>query len=132
MTTFFMLLRENQRITHGSIGLVRMPPPRAHPREFAIFALPRAHRKRQFPTPKLLIDLIYVFWNIFFSYNSTKRRCWVYWEKDNGYRKRRGTELLKERLLYGTLQKNYWTESFFLSIYVFVFDRFHISFLIII
>ena len=63
---FLMLQRGNQRITHGSIWLVSMPPPRAHTREFAIFPLPRAHRKRQFPTPKLLIDLIYVFWNIFF------------------------------------------------------------------
>ena len=111
-----MLQRENQRITNGSIWLVSIPPG-AHPREFAIFSLPRAHRKRQFSTPKLLIDLIYVFWNIFFSYNSTKRRCWVYWGKDNGYRKRRGTELLKERLLYGTLQKKL-LDRIFLSLYI--------------
>ena len=36
--------------------------------------LPRAQGKRQFPTPELLIDLIYVFWYIFVSCKSTTRR----------------------------------------------------------
>ena len=58
-------------------------PPRAHPREFAIFFLtwrsirhPRARRKRQFPLPGLLIDHKYVVLcsKLISRYNSTTRR----------------------------------------------------------
>ena len=44
---------------------------------------PRACRKRQFPIPELLINLIYVFWGYIFSraklisINFSKLMCWV-------------------------------------------------------
>ena len=52
----------------------------------------RARRKTQFPTPKLLIDLIYIFCYIRWSAQKEIDMLsqllwtfsWVYWEKDNG------------------------------------------------
>ena len=38
---------------------------------------PRARRKRQFPNPKLLIDLIYVFWYIFLIRTKAKRHVFT-------------------------------------------------------
>ena len=66
----------------------------AYPQGFAIFFLswcavsrPRARRRRQIPTPELLIDLIYVFWvhlfenNIdFCAYYSKTRRLQKFYE----------------------------------------------------
>jgi len=59
--------------------------PRAYPRAFATFSLswrsiphpppPRARRNRPYPTPEMLIDLIFVFWvHLFDSYKSKTRR----------------------------------------------------------
>ena len=52
---------------------------------------PRACRKRQFPIPELLINLIYVFWGYIFSraklisINFSKLMCWVWFLMHNSY-----------------------------------------------
>ena len=87
----------NQHKNQMCLKAITMPPPPPN-WGFAIFFLswrsiphPRVHRKRQFPTPKLLIDLIYNFFYIFVQkQNNTFSQLlwtfsWVYWEsKDNG------------------------------------------------
>ena len=66
-------------------------PTRGNPGDLHVFSLrsiphPRAHRRRQFPTPYLLIDLIYAFWGYI---NTIAKRdvFWtfsrVYWENVN-------------------------------------------------
>ena len=71
-------------LMHGSILLVTMPPPPSlrTPSGICRFFLswrstphPQAHRKRQFPTPELQIDLTYVFLlHLFYLYKSTTTR----------------------------------------------------------
>ena len=52
---------------------------------------PRACRKRQFPIPELLINLIHVFWEYIFSraklisINFSKLMCWVWFLMHNSY-----------------------------------------------
>ena len=61
------------------------PPPHTHTHtghlQFFLFQRsiphPRVHRKRQFPTPKHLIDLIYNFFNIFFICTKAKQHIFT-------------------------------------------------------
>ena len=81
----------------GSIWPVTMPQ-RAYPLGFAVFFVlggllttPQACRKRQFPIPELLINLIYVFWGYIFSraklisINFSNLTCWVWFCMHNSY-----------------------------------------------
>ena len=81
----------------GSIWPVTMPP-QAYPRDLQFFFCswwsthhPRACRKRQFPIPELLINLIYVFWGYIFSraklisINFSNLICWVWFCMHNSY-----------------------------------------------
>ena len=72
-------------LMHGSILLVTMPPPppRAHPRVFAIFSFlevyspPRAHRRDNSPPPSSRSTLYTFFCNIFFTCTKAKRHVFT-------------------------------------------------------
>ena len=81
----------------GSIWPVTMPP-QAYPRGICSFFCswwsthhPRAWRKRQFPIPELLINLICAFWGYIFSraklisINFSNLICWVWFLMHNSY-----------------------------------------------
>ena len=77
-----------------------LPSHRRHsPSAFAVFCRswwsihhPRASRKRQFPIPELLINLIYVLWGYIFSrakliaINFSNLMCWVWFLMHNSYK----------------------------------------------
>ena len=120
MTTFFMLQRENQRIMHGSIWLVTMPHPRAHPRKFAIFLFPSpGHKERDNSPPPTSWSTSYTFFGTSLFLAKAQRDVSTIFIKVVEFIERRILWMSKTKRnwtlkrapsLWNT-SKNYWTES---------------------